>query len=291
MKRTKILVTGLSGFIGSRFRQLSKHKYSLTGFPHDRKKSVTDRKFVFDLIGNSNADVVLHLAAKTHIDRCEADRTLGEKGNTWLVNVFGTDNIALACAKYNKHLIFLSTECVFDGKNNWYKETDESNPVNWYGETKLKGEEAVKKSGAKYCILRSTLAYGHPRQFPFDLFNFFLAKFKRGKEVRAVSDQQLSITFIDDLIKALTVLIDNRAIGTYHYAGKDSISPYQFAYNIAKKLKTPQLVKPISLIEYFGNNSKLRLKNATLSSSKIKKEFNLDPSDLHKAIGTILKKI
>lgn len=284
MKKSKILVTGLNGFLGSRFRDLAKNEFLIEGFEHRGKKSITDRQFTFDLLRQSKASIVLHLAAKTHIDSCEMDRSLGKQSLSWQVNVNGTKNIADACAEYNKHLIYLSTECVFDGSKPWYKETDKPNPLNWYGLTKLNGELALVQSDSKYCILRSTLAYGHPMLHPFDLFHFFVNKLKNNKKVNAVNDQLLSLTFIDDLINVIAVLINNRVQGIYHYAGSESVSPYQFACLIGKNFSSSRLVQPVSLAEFFGRYSILRLKNALLSSVKIKKEFNISPSDLNSSL-------
>ena len=291
MIKTKILVTGLNGFIGTRIKDLYSKKYQLIGFDHTENKSVTYRRYTFDVLAKTKADIVLHLAAKTHIDQCEMDKKKRVKSESWDINVNGAKNIAAGCKKYNKFLLFLSTECVFNGEKSWYREIDKPDPINWYGYTKYNAEQAVIKSGCNYCILRSTLAYGHPRFYSSDLFHFFTEKFKNNQKVKAVNDQLLSLTFVDDLIKVITVLIDNHAGGIYHYAGDVSISPFGFAKLISEKLNKKNLIIPVTLAEFFKEKSKLRLKNATLSSAKIKKEFHLSPSNLHKAIKTILRRI
>ena len=290
MTKAKILVTGLNGFLGTRFKELYCDKFHITGFEHQGKKSITERKYTFDLIKSSTADIILHLAAKTHIDRCEKDRIFGKKSPSWRINVAGTKNIADACAENQKLLIYISTECVFDGKKSWYQETDEPHPINWYGETKLQGEKEINRSGAKFLILRSTLAFGHPVIHPFDLFHFFLNKIKNNDKIMAVDNQLLSLTFVDDLVNALTVLIQNKAQGIYHYAGGKRISPYKFALQIGKFLDKPVKITPVSLKDFFGPSASLRLTNAVLSSAKIKKEFDLAPSNIHQALKKLLIK-
>lgn len=290
MKKQKILVTGINGFIGSRFKKLAADKFQITGFVHQGNKSIRNREYAFNLIKKSSADIILHLAACTHIDRCEAEKPKGTKSLPWQINVIGTKNIADACAENKKFLVFLSTECVFDGKDSWYKETDEPRPVNWYGITKLEGEREIEKSKVKYLILRSTLAYGHPVFNPYDPYHFFLNKILNNQYIKAVDDQHLSLTFVDDLVASLKVLIENKAHGLFHYAGGESISPYEFALLIGKYFKKPIQITPVTLNDFFGLAAKLRLKNATLSSAKIKKDFNLQPSDLSKALKKLMLK-
>lgn len=280
MRKQKILVTGINGFVGSRFKDLAGGQFQQTGFKHRGKKSITDREYTLKFVKDSGADIVLHLAAKTHIDRCEKDRSLGKKGDSWKINVLGTQNIAEACEIYKKHLLFMSSECVFDGKNSWYKETDMPNPINWYGKTKLEAEKKVRDSGCRYSILRSTLAFGHPGNYSTDLFKYFADNLKSGKKVSAVNDQFLSLTFIDDLITAISVVLKNKPVGIYHYAGNRCISPFEFALIIARKLHTEKNLEPVTLQEYFGSRSVLRLKNAMLSSAKICSEFKLSGSDI-----------
>lgn len=286
MKKTKILVTGLNGFIGSRFKTLNNNKFNIIGFKHSPNKSIMDINYVSKFVATSDPDLILHFAAKAHIEKCENDRLLGKKSQSWQINVVGTKNIARAANRYNKYLLFLSTECVFDGKLSWYNENNQKNPINWYGNTKSHAENEVLQSGGKFCILRSTLAYGHPNFNQFDLFHIFLNKFKNNQKFYAVNNQHLSLTYIDDLIKAISILIQKKALGIYHYAGLQSITPFNFAKIIAKKFKKSELVIPISLKKYFGVSSNLRLKNATLSSAKIKKDFRIFPSDLEKGIET-----
>ena len=291
MKKTKILVTGLNGFIGSRFKDLYKDKFDLIGFSHQGNNSILDRKYTYKLISDSDTNVVLHLAAKTHIDRCEKDRPLGKTGESWLVNVKGTENIANACFKFKKRLLFLSSECVFDGKKSWYRETDKPIPINWYGITKLNAEKKVKESRSQFCILRSTLAFGHPAFYPFDLFHYFADKLSKKIIVKAVADQSLSLTFIDDIVKVIAVLIDKKAKGIFHFAGGRSLSPYQFACLVGKKLNASHLVEPQSLDEYFGEKAKLRLKNATLSSLKLKNKYNIKPSNITVGLEQSFKRL
>jgi len=290
MKKQKILVTGLNGFIGSRLQAKLRYKYDFRDFidRHQHKVDITDRKKTFELIAGSEAKIILHLAAKAHIDICEKDRLLRKNSLSWKVNVEGSGNIADACKKFGRQIFYLSTECIFDGLKGNYRETDKPNPINWYGLTKLKGEETVKSSGAKYCILRSTLVFGHPEFHQTDPFHIFKQKIKSGRNVIAVKDQVISLTFIDDLIETMALLLDNKSSGIYHYAGNQNLSPYQFACLIKKILKSKSKIKPVSLTDFFGSKAKFRLRKATLSSDKLTRKFKLKPSELKSVLKKML---
>lgn len=109
----KILGTGLNGLVGSRIVELLKDKYEFENLSLSTGVDITDRNIVLEKIKSSDAEVVLHLAAKTDVDGCELDKPLGEKGEAWKINVKGTQNIADGCLKFNKKLIYISTDFAF----------------------------------------------------------------------------------------------------------------------------------------------------------------------------------
>src|SRR3989344_7840562 len=96
-----ILGTGFKGLVGSRIVELLKNKYQFESSEVD----ITDREKVTDKILDSDAPIVLHLAAKTSVDGCEEDRSAARG-----VNVYGTQNIVDACQKSSKKLIYISTD-------------------------------------------------------------------------------------------------------------------------------------------------------------------------------------
>lgn len=305
MTQNAILVTGLHGFIGSRLVDMVNNKFAIWDAKHhgvklDSKKinkvikvDLTDRKEVFSAISKFSGSVVVHLAAKTHIDLCEIDRPLGKQGMAWKVNVVGTKNIAQACKKFDKFLLFLSTECVFDGQNRFYNEKDRQNPINWYGVVKQAAEEEVIKSGCQHCILRSVLAYGHPKRERQDLFRLFTDKLFLGKKIKAVYDQKISFTFIDDLIRVILKLAERKIEGFYHYAGGKALSPFEFACLLKEKLNIKKgKIVPVSSVDFFGEEkSRLRLKYASLSSKKLEKRLGISASDINNSIHLLKERL
>lgn len=304
MKSKTVIVTGLHGYIGSVFAKKSGKLFSIidinrSGIRFDspnviksEKGDITSKKDIERIIGNNEAEFIIHLAAKTHINGCEADRNKKEKGETWRVNVIGTQNIAQICKKYSKKLIYLSTECVFDGKSGKYKEDDTRRPVNWYGMTKKIGEDKIMESDDNFIILRSVLAYGHTGIYPHDLVRNIILMMEKKIPIKAVDNQNVSFTYIDDLADALVRLINSNSKGVYHYAGDRILTPYTLALKIKDVFGFAEgKIIPVTINEYFGKRSRLRLKNATLVSDKIKNMLDLPGSDVNKALVILKKKL
>jgi len=97
-------------------------------------------------------DAIIHAAALTDVDKCEAEKRVATK-----VNYEATKTISAAAARTGAYLLYVSTDAVFDGERGMYRETDRPNPINHYGLTKLMGEEAVGAARGKSCIARSSV--------------------------------------------------------------------------------------------------------------------------------------
>ena len=104
----KVLGTGLDGLVGSRIVELLSDKYEFENLSISTGLNITNRDAVLERIKSSDAQIVLHLAAKTNVDGCELDKPLGEKGDAWKINVSGTQNVADACSQTKKKLIYIS---------------------------------------------------------------------------------------------------------------------------------------------------------------------------------------
>src|SRR3989344_2652360 len=161
----KILVIGGSGVIGYKFVKLFEEKgyevhYTYLGNEHKigssipHKLDISDRVTTINLIKKINPSNVIHTAALTNVDFCETNHDLAEK-----VNVEGTRNVVDGCKESGSKIVYISTSFVFDGKMERFFEYDKRNAVNYYGLTKLCGENAVERSGITYLILRTDQPY------------------------------------------------------------------------------------------------------------------------------------
>lgn len=273
----KILGTGLKGLVGSRIVELLQDFYVFENISRREGVDITDKKAVEQAVSTSDAKLVLHLSAKTDVDRCESDKQLQSEGEAWRVNVVGTENILFACQKYNKKLIFISTDFVFDGETMpsvGYKETDNPHPVNWYGETKFQAEELVKKASIPWVIVR--ISYPYRESFEKnDFVRAIVKKLSNGQKVQAVIDHLFSPTYIDDIAFALRELVEKSATGIYHVTGSGFLSPWETAMSIARAFHySPSLIEKSTREKYFAHRAtrpfQLGMNNDRIKSLGIK---------------------
>ncbi len=267
-KKYKVLITGSSGMLGIDLWHELKKDYELYGLDLvDRPRStvrqsviascfyegdITDQRGIACIIRKTMSDIVIHTAAWTDVDGCELDR---EKA--FSINGDGAKNAAFACGKADIPLIYISTDFVFDGKKKRpYKETDRANPISVYGESKLEGEEAVKKIIKKYYIIRTSWLYGKNGK---NFVDTILAKARTVDLLRVVDDQAGSPTYTKDLAKAIHILLDKRfkkehkstraqakGYGTYHISNSGSTSWYGYTKEILRVAALRTKVEPIS---------------------------------------------
>lgn len=271
----KILGIGLLGLIGSRIVELLDH-YEFDDLSISTGSDITNKQSIAEAIISSNAAIVLHLAAKTDVDGCEKDKLLGIKGDAWKINVEGTKNVVEACQKSKKKIIYFSTDFVFNGeKEEAYIEEDIPDPINWYAKSKFEGEKIVGNSGAPYVIVRTAYPYRAIFEEKLDFVRTVLKKLKDKESITAVSDHIMTPTFIDDIAKALDVLIKNKEVGTFHVVGGQYISPFDATLSIADTFGFDKsLVQRTTREEYFRNKAPrpfhLALKNDKIEKLGIK---------------------
>lgn len=270
----KILGTGLDGLVGSRIVELLSDKYEFENLSLSTGVDISDRNTVLEKIKDSDAQIVLHLAAKTNVDDCELDKPLGENGDAWKINVFGTQNAVDGCSQSNKKLIYVSTDFVFDGSKEVYDELDTTNPINWYARTKYEGEKIVQSYSNSWIIAR--LAYPYRANF---LRNDFVRAILKGlqdhKKVEAVTDHIFTPTFIDDIAFAIDKLIKKEALGVFHVVGGQFLNPYDAAKAIAKMFGFNQEgIRKTTRSEFFENRAPrpfhLGLKNDKIGNLGVK---------------------
>lgn len=240
-------LTGAGGMVGQEIVREAKAR-GIELLPWDRTQiDVTDAAATARAIGEAKPDVVIHAAAWTDVDGCEANP---EKA--YEVNGRGTRNVARACADSGAALVFVSTDYVFSGeKNAPYSEDDAPLPVSVYGKSKLMGEEAVRAAGEKGIVARSSWIYADHGK------NFFLTMLRLAREgapVRVVDDQKGSPTFAADLAIALLDLANaaknGRARGTYHVTNAGAVTWHGFARKIFEVARVAARLTPVSSSEF-----------------------------------------
>ncbi|MCL4382928.1 MAG: SDR family oxidoreductase [Patescibacteria group bacterium] len=272
--KTSILGTGLTGLVGSRIVELLEKKYEFENLSYETGIDITNKEQVKNAVFASKAKIILHFAAKTDVDACEKDRELKNQGSAWLINVEGTRNLLEAAQKTKKKFIYISTDFVFDGNKDFYQEEDMPNPINWYAVTKYEGEKIVQSSGLPYLICRLAFPYRANFAPKKDLVRGLLEKLKNHEELKMVSDQFMTPTFIDDIAIAIDCLIAKEAEGIFHVVGSSFHTPFEVAQLLAETFSLDKsLIKEIDRITYYQNKAprpfSLRLKNDKLKKLKV----------------------
>lgn len=224
----KVLVTGARGQLGfDVVQELMRCGILAVGVDME-EMDITDANVVDLVVKDSGADAVIHCAAYTAVDVAQENASLCQR-----VNRDGTKNIAMACLKYGKKMLYISTDYVFDGEGEkpWEPE-DHANPVNVYGRTKYEGELAVRETLEAYFIVRVSWVFGlHGKNFVKTMLNL-----AEGREcLHVVDDQFGSPTYTRDLAVLLVDMVRTEKYGVYHATNEGICSWYEFACEIFRQ--------------------------------------------------------
>ena len=247
----RILVTGSSGLLGSRivalmeqyghevFSAYSVHSPS-AGKPI--RLDLTNLEDIPRALEQAHPEVIIHAASVTDVDACEENPDIAMR-----VNGEATGRVGEAAHKIGAYVIYVSTDYVFDGTAGNYREGDETNPVNHYGMSKLHGERLLAKSGASYCIARTSVLYGWGREYRPNFATWVLSRLRSNTPLKVVNDQFASPTLNLNLAEMLVNLAEKRCEGIMHLAGATRADRYSFALQIAEAFKLNRnLIEPVT---------------------------------------------
>lgn len=276
----KILLTGANGQLGSEIVELAK-KLNLSLYSFTRQQlNITELEQIEYAVRTTKPKYIINAAAYTAVDKAENESELA-----FSINSTGVNNLAQIAEKYNIPLIHISTDYVFDGqKKSAYLEEDDAQPLSIYGQSKLSGENLLRKSWNKHIILRVSWIFG---RFGNNFVKTILRLAKEKNELKIIADQKGAPTYTGDIALTLLKIIDylekgQTKWGTYHYTGTPTLSWYEFAKKIVTEAKQyqPLMVKkiiPIPSSEY--PSIALRPYNSELACKKISQTFYIDPNN------------
>ncbi|OVE35723.1 dTDP-4-dehydrorhamnose reductase [Priestia aryabhattai] len=233
----KVLITGANGQLGKELVELFTEKgFEVYGFGRD-KMDITNQAQVQKMISILKPNIVLHSAAHTQVDLAES-----EPDQAFLINAYGTRNVAVAAEAVGAKLVYVSTDYVFDGTNDEpYNEFSPTSPLGVYGKSKLAGEQFVRDLHSKFFIVRTSWVYGkHGANF----VKTMLKLGKERKELSVVADQRGCPTYTLDLANAILELVNSEKYGVYHISNSGSCSWYEFAKAIFEEADIEVKVHP-----------------------------------------------
>ena len=293
MTSKRILITGANGLLGQSLLFLGQDRHVLLatgrgpargnhfGFPSAELDSTKaeDYERVFAAF---KPDVVVHSAAMTQVDDCEHDQEACD-----LLNVEATKLCAEACARHGIHLIFLSTDFIFDGKNGPYGEEAEPAPLSVYGWSKLRAEEAVKASGARYAIARTVLVIGYvPGLSRSNIILWARQALGRGERIRVVHDQVRSPTWSVDLAEGCLRIAELGAEGIYNISGPDTMSILDLVRRVADHAGLDASLIDAVSSESLGQAAK-RPPITGLDISKARRDLGFSPHSFSEVLNRI----
>jgi dTDP-4-dehydrorhamnose reductase len=238
-----IAVTGAAGMLGREiFGAAERRSVEIVGWDQP-DFDVTDRAAVLRAIGAAKPRAVVHAAAWTDVDGCEAD-----PDRALLVNGTGTAHVAEACREVGARLVVLSTDYVFSGESSEpYGESDPPAPLSAYGRSKVAAEEAALALGANGVVARTAWLYANHGK------NFFLTMLHLADgsgEIRVVDDQCGSPTFAGDVAPRLLDLAAGEASGVFHLTNAGWVSWHGFAERIFAAVGRTRPVHAVTTAEF-----------------------------------------
>lgn len=240
----KVLITGSAGLIGSNVVAAANERgWDVVATYHRTDPSVDVETHQLDIRDADSAtslfvsvdpDAVIHCAAMTDVDDCESDPELAFE-----VNGTALADLAEAAVGVDSQFIHVSTDYVFNGDSNSpYLESDEPNPIQVYGETKLAGERAVQRIHPNPTIPRLSFVYGinqsnhELKGFPAWLRQKLLSE----EQVPLFTDQRITPTRAGYAAEAILELLTSQVTGIVHVASRSCITPYEFGRKIADEI-------------------------------------------------------
>jgi len=243
----KVVILGAKGMLG---RDLGKVFYDLSPYLLDKDElDVTNEKGTSALFRNLKPDLVINAAAYTDVDGCETNKDLAMK-----VNADAPGYLARASRDVGAVFVHYSTDYVFDGgKSEGYKEDEEpgkftrrgGGPLNFYGESKLAGENAVREVGGNYYLIRASWLFGlggpQVDGRPINFIETILRLAQEKDELKVVNDQHGKPTFSLDLARKTRELVEGKEdFGIYHITNEPVSTWCDFACEIVKRGLAPK---------------------------------------------------
>jgi dTDP-4-dehydrorhamnose reductase len=251
MASNTIIITGANGQVGKELKQLEA-QYPQFQFLLLSREDLPIHHF--ELVRNffeaTKPGYCINCAAYTAVDKAESEKDLA-----MLVNGAAVGVLASVCHLFKTKLIHISTDYVFDGNASTpYKEDHPVLPVNYYGATKLKGEELCLSNDPQSIVMRTSWVYS---EFGNNFVKTMIRLMQSKESINVVNDQFGSPTYAGDLAKAMMDIIAADASGLkawqpgiFHYSNNGAINWYQFASAIKALIHSSCAVHPIPSASY-----------------------------------------
>ena len=238
--KKRILITGANGLLGQSLLHANQGRFALCATGRGAVRSdlkgatyhvldTTQPEDYVDVFKAFQPDVVIHAAAMTQVDDCETQPEQCQK-----LNVEATAYCIAACEAVNAHLIFISTDFIFDGKEGPYGEAALPSPLSVYDQSKAEAEAFVMKAQCPWTIARTVLVIGYvPGLSRSNIIIWARDALSRGERIKVVDDQVRSPTWSMDLAEGCLQIAKHGAQGIYHLSGPDTMTILDLVQKVA----------------------------------------------------------
>jgi len=272
-----ILITGGAGMLGHLLVNHLKSRHRVLYTNHRDAISIAGaEQMSWDLTQGrkilSGMDAVIHTAAMTNVDQCQQ-----YPEQAYQSNVLATRNVVNAVS--GAHIIYISTDFVFDGTKGNYSEDDPPSPISVYGRTKLEGEGEIPKDG---CIIRTSIyGLGSGPQRP-GMVEKVIFRLRNGETVNGFTDQTFTPISTGNLALFLEEIMEQRLAGIFNIGSLKSCTKYEFIRAAALAFGfDPEAVKPglSSAVSYLAP----RPRDVSLDTGKSRRTFKAEAWNLGKS--------
>jgi dTDP-4-dehydrorhamnose reductase len=288
----KILVTGANGQLGRSFQDIE-GEYPDFQFIFLSKEdvSICDTEKMRKYFSTHQPQFLVNCAAYTAVDKAESEPYLAMQ-----VNRDAVGSLASLCNQFNCQFVHISTDYVFNGRaSRPYREEDEPDPQNVYGQSKFEGEILAIQNNPTSIIIRTSWVYAaYGRNFVTTMLRLM----KERPEIAVVDDQLGSPTYATDLAKAVMCILLHPSLTVntpgfpsrlYHFCNAGIASWFDFASAIKDFTGSTCLIKRIKTADYATPAS--RPAWSVLDSSRIQKEFGIELKEWRSSLLDCLKKL
>ncbi|MBF6629334.1 MAG: dTDP-4-dehydrorhamnose reductase [Proteiniphilum sp.] len=285
-----VLVTGADGQLGREMKALTGRLNLPFRFLYTdaNELDITDRQQIVSYVNDYQIQYIVNCAAYTAVDKAEEDV---EKA--YVVNAAAVENIARVAGQYDVKVIHLSTDFVFDGKSSVpYTEKMTADPLSVYGQSKLKGEEALQEHAGDWIILRTSWLYS---EFGSNFVKTMMRLMNEREQLSIVADQRGTPTYAADLAEMILHMLQHAEenewkSGIYHFSNRGETTWFGFAQEIKKLagLERCELI-PIKTEEF--NSVAARPAYSVMDLSKICHTFSVVIPSWEEALGKCIRRI
>jgi dTDP-4-dehydrorhamnose reductase len=291
----RLLVTGANGLVGSRLSTLliqrghqvlgvsrGSWRGSSAALSHKALQyfasELSDEREVKTAFERADPEVVIHTASMTEVDRCEQN-----PNEAFASNVIATANVARSAQTHGAHLIYVSTDYVFDGRNGPYGEEDVPNPQGVYALTKHMGEQALRVLCTSWAIARTAVVYGWPPAARPNFGSWLVTSLKSRKPVPLFEDQRVSPTLAASAAAMLAELAERKLTGVWNTSGAEVVDRLTFGKALCGVFGfDPSLCLPSRLAE--AKLASPRPLHSGLRPEKAREQLKHQPLSLHDAL-------